>query len=286
MTIDFIPHIIHVTWKSKDNVPEHWQVSIDRLNEFCKLKNFKLMFWEDKDFVPFVKKHYSEHITLFNSYKYHIQRVDVFRYFLLHHYGGIYMDLDLCIHDHETFHALYLLYKNVASVVIGESKTHGLFACLNVGICTNSFMMSVPKAKFWNNCVFNIMYNPLDSIWKKMAKNIKHPYIINSTGPGLITRAYKYYRRNATEKPIMLCPKLFTAPDMEWETKPVVKETAVLDVLKGGSWHTDLSSSLSANALKGWYYRDFIMFPLLILMAIIIIVLSVVVHKSSKVVHV
>lgn len=28
------------------------------------------------------------------AYPYSIQRVDVLRYFLLHHYGGIYIDLD------------------------------------------------------------------------------------------------------------------------------------------------------------------------------------------------
>ena len=35
------------------------------------------------------------YINDFKSYKYQIQRIDSFRYFLLYHYGGCYMDLDI-----------------------------------------------------------------------------------------------------------------------------------------------------------------------------------------------
>lgn len=32
---------------------------------------------------------------MYDSYKYPIQRADSIRYFILHHFGGIYMDLDI-----------------------------------------------------------------------------------------------------------------------------------------------------------------------------------------------
>lgn len=34
-------------------------------------------------------------LSTYNSYPYNIQRVDAVRYFILHHFGGIYLDLDV-----------------------------------------------------------------------------------------------------------------------------------------------------------------------------------------------
>lgn len=40
-------------------------------------------------------KHYPSFLPTFDSYKYPIQRADAIRYFVLHRFGGIYMDLDV-----------------------------------------------------------------------------------------------------------------------------------------------------------------------------------------------
>jgi mannosyltransferase OCH1-like enzyme len=53
------------------------------------------MFWTDASALTFISTHYPQHLNLFKGYKYGIQRADVLRYFLLHHYGGIYLDLDI-----------------------------------------------------------------------------------------------------------------------------------------------------------------------------------------------
>lgn len=38
---------------------------------------------------------YPSFLQMYDSYKYNIQRADSIRYFLLDHFGGIYMDLDI-----------------------------------------------------------------------------------------------------------------------------------------------------------------------------------------------
>ncbi len=46
-----------------------------------------------------MQEHYPWFLPTYLSYPYTIQRVDVLRYFILHHYGGIYIDLDMgCRH--------------------------------------------------------------------------------------------------------------------------------------------------------------------------------------------
>lgn len=53
------------------------------------------MLWTDDLAHQFMETHYPSFLQMYDSYKYNIQRADSIRYFLLHHFGGIYMDLDI-----------------------------------------------------------------------------------------------------------------------------------------------------------------------------------------------
>jgi mannosyltransferase OCH1-like enzyme len=53
------------------------------------------MLWTDETAREFVQTHYPAHLQMYDSYTYPIQRADSIRYFVLHHFGGIYMDLDI-----------------------------------------------------------------------------------------------------------------------------------------------------------------------------------------------
>ena len=53
------------------------------------------MLWTDESAHQFMETHYPSFLQMYDSYKYNIQRADSIRYFLLHHFGGIYMDLDI-----------------------------------------------------------------------------------------------------------------------------------------------------------------------------------------------
>lgn len=53
------------------------------------------MLWTDETAREFVKTFYPAHLHMYDSYKYPIQRADSIRYFVLHHFGGVYMDLDI-----------------------------------------------------------------------------------------------------------------------------------------------------------------------------------------------
>ena len=58
-------------------------------------RDYEYMFWTDKTIREFMDAHYHWFIPTFDSYRYPIQRVDAFRYFVLYHFGGIYVDLDI-----------------------------------------------------------------------------------------------------------------------------------------------------------------------------------------------
>jgi len=83
-----IPKIIHQTWKNTI-IPTQWQDSVDA----CKKRHsdYEYKLWTDDMMDDFVQLEYPDFYPTYKSYKYHIQRCDVFRYLILYKYGGIYI---------------------------------------------------------------------------------------------------------------------------------------------------------------------------------------------------
>ncbi|KAI9777402.1 MAG: hypothetical protein M1839_008915 [Geoglossum umbratile] len=86
-----IPKIIHQTYKDEE-VPAKWkeaQMACVGLH-----RGWEYMFWTDATARQFIAEEYGWFLDTFDRYPYTIQRSDAIRYFVLWHYGGIYIDLD------------------------------------------------------------------------------------------------------------------------------------------------------------------------------------------------
>lgn len=86
-----IPKIIHQTYID-ENIPEKWQKTHESVLEYNP--DYKYILWTDASSREFIKENYEWFLPTFDSYPYNIMRADVIRYFVLFHYGGIYIDLD------------------------------------------------------------------------------------------------------------------------------------------------------------------------------------------------
>jgi len=86
-----IPKIIHQTYIN-ESIPDLWvpaqQACIDLHPDY------EYILWTDEKSHDFVAKEYPWFLSTFEGYKHPIQRADAIRYFVLAHYGGIYIDLD------------------------------------------------------------------------------------------------------------------------------------------------------------------------------------------------
>lgn len=86
-----IPKIIHQTYVN-DSVPEHWKGPQQSCRDLHPDYEYKL--WTDKKAREFIAAEYPWFLETYDGYPYPIQRADSIRYFVLHHFGGIYIDLD------------------------------------------------------------------------------------------------------------------------------------------------------------------------------------------------
>lgn len=96
-----IPPIIHFIWFQNlydshldvSEIPTHGS----KAPEHCQSRNanFTVNVWNATAARNLIEEHYEWFLPTYDGYKHPIQRVDAFKYFVLWHYGGIYMDLDI-----------------------------------------------------------------------------------------------------------------------------------------------------------------------------------------------
>jgi len=88
-----IPKIIHQTWISKDE-----NESIDKLRSTWIELNpeFVYKYYDDADILEYLKNHFDERIQLaYNRILNGSMKADFFRYCVLYHEGGLYIDIDI-----------------------------------------------------------------------------------------------------------------------------------------------------------------------------------------------
>src|SRR3982074_394060 len=102
--------LITVAWSERTNIIHHiWFTGISRDNPaeipeiwsgaqvLCREKNpdYKFYMWSTEAAWDFLQEIYEWFIPPYDGYRLPIQRVDALKYFLLFHYGGVYIDLDI-----------------------------------------------------------------------------------------------------------------------------------------------------------------------------------------------
>lgn len=88
-----VPRIIHQTYRTH-NIPSRWNRTVHSVIK-RNSDQFEYYLWSDEEMNAFVRKHeFDFYQHTYTKYPYSIQRVDAFRYVLMFHRGGIYIDMD------------------------------------------------------------------------------------------------------------------------------------------------------------------------------------------------
>jgi mannosyltransferase OCH1-like enzyme len=209
-----IPKIIHQTYKSLEEIPEHWERA--RQSVLRAHPDYQYVFWTDKDIHRFMQREYPTfYRETFVKYPHVIQRIDAFRYFVLYHYGGIYMDLDIGVKrplDKYIKHDL---------VVVKSMNVSNVF--------TNSLMMSSRGNPFMLQCM-----HALHSYKDQYRMLGKHVHVMNSTGPLFLTNQLQKYRK---ESYYVISKEAFQGDCTVCNLDKCVGGNEFFSV-KGNSWHS------------------------------------------------
>ena len=110
---------IHQIWfQGEVNIPEKYHFNISRWKELHPHYEYKL--WDEHSISRFLKKHYPDYFEPWSSLDKMIKKCDCARYFILHHFGGVYADMDtLPLKDIED---LVSSYKEFEIILSEESQ--------------------------------------------------------------------------------------------------------------------------------------------------------------------
>lgn len=167
-----VPHIIHQVWISEDNgspppFMKRWLESWQKMNP-----HWVVWMWRSESARKFVISHYPWLLSIYDEFDLIVKRADLLRYLVLHHFGGLAIDIDL-----ESLRPIHRLF--------GEFKTPVQIAEHDVqrGFYSIGFMASVPLHPLWWHLAHEVkrvaMYNP-------------RTYVVDATGNGLLTRMARH----------------------------------------------------------------------------------------------
>jgi GT2 family glycosyltransferase len=172
-----IPHILHQTWKTQ-NIPDDLLAYRQSWKD-CH-PDWTFYLWTDFDNREFIRKQYSWFLPIYDAYPEAIMRADAVRYFILHHFGGVYADL-----DYECLQSMEPLLEGKRLVFGLEPEKHleiDMVRERNLDrIVCNAWMASVPAHPFW------------DHVHRKLVEYHDQEGVLDATGPFLFTRACQTY---------------------------------------------------------------------------------------------
>ncbi|KAI0832356.1 nucleotide-diphospho-sugar transferase [Trametes gibbosa] len=197
-----VPRIIHQTWKS-ETLPPRWA----NISQECR------------DMMPdyareFIARHYSWYLDVYDGYKYPIQRADAIRYFVLYHYGGIYIDLDIgCLRPMDSL----LVYP----VILPKTVPVGV---------SNDLMFAEKGHPFMAQTIHSIMNYDYDWI-------LNYPTVMFSTGPMFLSAQYGAYMSSLDDVPseVRILPKALYGKN----ANPMEAPHSFFSHYYGSSWHAD-----------------------------------------------
>lgn len=201
-----IPKIIHQTYKT-NKIPEIWQAGQQRCIEIHK-EDYQYMLWTDETSRQFIAEHYPWFLKAWDDYPYPIQRADAIRYFVLDHYGGVYIDLD---------DGCQRKLDPLLTVPAFVRKT------IPTGI-SNDVMGAVPSHPFFKQVIASL---------ENYQRNWLVPYItiMFSTGPLFLSVMWKQYKRWGVPE----AGKVRILMPENYKSQPY----SFFSIAPGSSWHMD-----------------------------------------------
>lgn len=194
-----IPCLIHQTWKTSPIPPEYkqWQASWIHYHP-----TWQYRLWTDDDSRAFLAQHYPWFIPIYDGYDENIKRTNSWRYFVLHHYGGVYVDLD--------FECL----RPIDDLVVGQELVMGLEPASHADepgvrsrgldqIVCDAFIASRPGHPFW------------ERVFELLVRYQRAPSVLDAVSVFLLSRACQTYPH---PEQVTIVPSETLYPVSRWDT--------------------------------------------------------------------
>ncbi len=194
-----IPRLIIQTWKSA-SLPAEYSSLVSRVRELHP--DFTHLFFDDDDVVGFIRERQPSWMPLYEALTHSpIQRIDLFRYLAVEHYGGVYLDVDMLLY--RPIHALLdearatsagaiFPFERLADEVVHPTLYDAFGASTLVG--QYAFAAS-PRHPFLRAILRNMRRATLQPAWAMVPRpppgdEDDDKTVHYTSGPAIVSRAY------------------------------------------------------------------------------------------------
>lgn len=212
---EIVPRILHQTWKT-DVLPKEWVGASQACRDMHP--DYEYMLWTDAKSRQLIADHYPWFLSTFDGYKYKIQRADAIRYFVLHHFGGVYMDLDMgCLRPMDPLLQFQVILPK--TIPVGVS---------------NDLMTSTPGHPFMEQVTRGLITFDINYI-------LNYPTVMFTTGPMFMSAQYGFYTAAHPPTPqnpggeVRILPKSLYGKN----AKPGEAPHSFFEHYYASSWHSD-----------------------------------------------
>lgn len=191
-----IPKIIHQIWSG---VKEPLPAFFEKLGETWRKNHpdWEYVFWDNNKMNNFMEEYYPQYFSLFQSFKYDIQRWDAIRYLILYQMGGLYADF-----DYECIMPLDSLLAGSQCCFSQEPSEHAL-TFEKESYFNNALIASIPRHPFMDRLI--------KRVFKKDNRSYENKYteVMQTTGPYMLMEEYALYPQ---KEDIYLIPAEYVSP--------------------------------------------------------------------------
>jgi mannosyltransferase OCH1-like enzyme len=180
--------MIHQIWFEIGILPKRESRKIFESLKNCRdswsIKNptWEYKCWNISECRNFMKAYFTEHLEMYDKYKYDIQRCDCVRYFILYRYGGLYADMDYyCVKPWDE-----VIDKYPGDFYITKTPSR-IGSDINI---SNALIYSVPGHPYWKYVFVELQKNRDLPIYYG-----KYITVTYTTGKSIINRVFNRYKR-------------------------------------------------------------------------------------------
>ena len=185
-----IPKIIHQSFIDKESIKKV------KTYEYCQKKllelhpDFEYRFYSDSDMENVMQENFPEYYECWTNLPKHIMKVDMFRYFIMYLYGGLYCDLDyLFLKKFDMLDKECILHEECAfSARLGTRNVDD--CCIKI-LYANCIFSSRPKHDFWKFLMDN-----MKNIQTRIARGETSAIVL--TGPVFLSEKYEEFEKKET----------------------------------------------------------------------------------------
>lgn len=187
--------LVHQVWfdlgKGPDPVGPEFLEARSSVDRYLAGSGWVVVQWDEEGALELLSELYPGYLAVYRGYPHAIQRVDAVRYFALHAFGGWYADMDY--HATRSWRALDDWLEPARAYFV--ESCHGL-----LGRHVSNALMFADRHPSVRAFLKSKLLDQLGPRSRPSWWHTRHVFVMQSTGPGLVSDAYSAARGRVAKK--------------------------------------------------------------------------------------